>query len=100
MKKNLIVLSLVSLVLLGGPTSVAIADTTPLPPPAPGTTAAPKPEHRELHLAIRAAIRSLDGAKKELQAADHDFGGHRAEALAECDKAIEQLRLALKFDKK
>jgi hypothetical protein len=54
----------------------------------------------ERHPAIRAAIRSLERAKDELQHADHDFGGHRAEAMEECERAIRQLRLALQFDRK
>jgi len=35
----------------------------------------------------------------ELKNADHDFGGHREAALKECDAAIEQLKLALQYDK-
>ena len=54
----------------------------------------------ERHPAIRNAIRALEKAKDDLQHADHDFGGHRAEALAECDRAITQLKLALQYDKK
>jgi hypothetical protein len=54
---------------------------------------------RERHPHIRAAIRELREAKRELEKADHDFGGHRAEALKASDRAIEQLEKALKFDK-
>ena len=57
-------------------------------------------EAAERHPAIRSAIRALEKAKDDLQRADHDFGGHRADALAECDRAIAQLRLALQFDRK
>ena len=57
------------------------------------------PHHVEHHPAIRRAIGALEAAKTDLQHASHDFGGHRAAALAECDKAIEQLREALKYDK-
>jgi hypothetical protein len=53
----------------------------------------------EPHPAIRAAIRSLEAAKRDLQHAAHDFGGHRAEALAAVDAAINQLRIALQYDK-
>lgn len=74
-----------------------MAQNTPAPEPAPG---APAQHHAEHHPRIRAAIRSLEAAKKELQEAPHDFGGHRAEAVAECDKAIAQLRAALEYDKK
>jgi hypothetical protein len=54
----------------------------------------------ERHPAIRNAIRALEKAKDDMQHADHDFGGHRAEALAECDRAINQLKLALQFANK
>jgi hypothetical protein len=55
---------------------------------------------REQHPRIHAAIRELEAAKAELQKAPHDFGGHRADAVVAVDKAIEQLRLALQYDKK
>ena len=61
---------------------------------------AARKERNEKHPRIHAAIRELQEAKKELQAAPHDFGGHRAEAVVAVDKAIEQLRLALEYDKK
>jgi hypothetical protein len=53
----------------------------------------------ERHPQIRAAIRALENAKKHLQEAAHDFGGHRAEALESVDNAIKQLRQALQYDK-
>jgi hypothetical protein len=55
---------------------------------------------REAHPEIRKAIAALERAKKDMQRASHDFGGHRADALAACDKAIEQLKLALQYDKR
>lgn len=55
---------------------------------------------RERHPEIRKAIAALERAKTDLQRANHDFGGHRAEALEACNKAIEQLKLALQYDKK
>ena len=54
---------------------------------------------KERHPKIRAAIVALEAAKKEMQGAAHDFGGHRVEALADCDKAIEQLRICQQYDK-
>lgn len=54
----------------------------------------------EPHPRIRSAIKELQAAKEELQKAPHDFGGHRADAVVAVDKAIEQLRLALQYDKK
>jgi hypothetical protein len=62
---------------------------------APSTTTT-----AEKHPRIRAAIRELEAAKSELQKAPHDFGGHRADAVVAVDHAIEQLRLALQYDKK
>ncbi len=54
----------------------------------------------ERHPAIRRAMMALREAKVEMEHADHDFGGHRKEALEQCDKALAQLKLALEFDKK
>ena len=54
----------------------------------------------EPHPHIRAAIRELEEAKKELQSAAHDFGGHRVEAIEAIDNALKQLRQALQYDKK
>ena len=71
---------------------------------APQQSAAPIKKgaavRRERHPEIRKAIAALERAKTDLQRANHDFGGHRAEALAACDKAIEQLKLALQYDKR
>jgi len=69
----------------------------PVPARAQGTAAR---ERREPHPEIRKAITALERAKYDMQHASHDFGGHRVAALAACDKAIEQLRLALQYDKR
>jgi hypothetical protein len=53
----------------------------------------------ERHPEIRKAIGALQRAKNDLEHADHDFGGHRKEALEAVNRAIEQLRMALQFDK-
>ena len=58
--------------------------------------AAPK----ERHPMIRRAIVALHGAKNELEHADTDFGGHRADALQAVNNALDQLQQALKYDKK
>ena len=57
-------------------------------------------ETKERHPHIRGAIRELREAKKELETADHDFGGHRKDAVKATQGAIDQLELALKYDKK
>jgi len=43
------------------------------------------------------AIRALQAAKGDLNRAPHDFGGHKADALAACDEAIKQLSLAKQY---
>jgi hypothetical protein len=53
----------------------------------------------EHHPRIHKAINCLEAAIAELKAAPHDFGGHRADAVAASEKAVEQLRLALAYDK-
>ncbi len=59
-----------------------------------------KKEPREPHPEIRKAIAALERAKYDMQHAAHDFGGHRVAAIAACDNAIAQLRLALQYDKR
>ncbi|MGA8026515.1 MAG: hypothetical protein WB992_05175 [Bryobacteraceae bacterium] len=51
---------------------------------------APPPEHTH----IAAAINALVDAKNDLNAAQHDFCGHRTEAVGAVDQAIDQLRKA------
>ena len=63
-------------------------------------TATVRKEPREAHPEIRKAITSLERAKYDMQHAAHDFGGHRIAAIAACDNAIAQLRLALQYDKR
>lgn len=60
----------------------------------PASAATPEP-----HPEIREAIASLRRAKEHLRHAAHDFGGHRVEALAATDRAIEQLEICLKYDR-
>jgi len=74
------------------PAAVAAA-----PAPAPAT-AAPAPPERHPH--IRAAIHELQEARNDLEHADHDFGGHRKEAMEAIDVAIRQLKQALEYDRK
>ena len=82
--------------------SSAFASPTPViqGPVVPQRQTAAARGRREAHPEIRKAITALESAKKDLQRANHDFGGHRADALAACDRAIEQLRLALQYDKR
>jgi hypothetical protein len=62
----------------------------------PVTTPANPPER---HPEIRAAMASLRRAKEYMEHADHDFGGHRVEAIRATDEAMRQLDLCLKYDR-
>jgi hypothetical protein len=53
----------------------------------------------ERHPRLQRALVALDGAIAELKAAPHDFGGHREAAVDACQRAKEQLKLALNYDK-
>jgi len=55
---------------------------------------------KEAHPHIRAALHELREARRELETAAHDFGGHRKEAIEAVDNAIKQLQEALEYDKK
>jgi len=55
---------------------------------------------REHHPEIHKAIAALEAAKHYMERADHDFHGHRVEALRATDEAIHQLRLAVESDKR
>ncbi len=64
------------------------------PAPAPAATPAPAPGP---HPEIEAAINSLHHAKDHLEHANHDFGGHRVDAIHAVDEAIHQLEICLKY---
>jgi hypothetical protein len=69
---------------------------------ASGPTAPPRAPRAavvEPHPEINRAILALEAAKVHLRRAAHDFGGHRVAAIAAIDRALNQLRLALQFDK-
>ena len=52
---------------------------------------------RAMHPRIAAAVTALKDARAYMQAAPHDFGGHKAEAIRATDDAIKQLNLALRY---
>jgi hypothetical protein len=49
------------------------------------------------HPRIATAIRDLEDAIAYMEAAPHDFGGHKAAAIAASHKAINQLRKAMAY---
>jgi hypothetical protein len=52
---------------------------------------------KAMHPRIAKAIEALKDARVYMQAAPHDFGGHKAEAIRATDDAIKQLNLALAY---
>ncbi|HLX10272.1 MAG TPA: hypothetical protein VKY89_20655 [Thermoanaerobaculia bacterium] len=58
-------------------------------------TAAAEPHPRLQH-----AITSVQAAIEYMQKAPHDFGGHRVAAIAACNEAINQLKIAIEYDHK
>ena len=51
----------------------------------------------EHHPRIAKAIHELEDAIAYLEAAPHDFGGHKAAAIRDSRAAVEQLRKALAY---
>jgi hypothetical protein len=49
------------------------------------------------HPKIEKAIKELESAVEYMEKAPHDFGGHKAEAIADSKKAIQSLKLALQY---
>ena len=49
------------------------------------------------HPRIAKAINELEDAVRYMEAAPHNFDGHKAAAIQASRKAIEQLRLALRY---
>jgi hypothetical protein len=49
------------------------------------------------HPRIATAIRELEEAIHYMEAAPHDFGGHKAAAIRDSRAAVAQLRLALAY---
>ena len=74
------------------PASAAVPAANPQPKAEPATPPEPHPE-------IRESIAALRRAKVHMEHADHDFGGHRVEAIKATDEAIRQLEICLRFDK-
>jgi hypothetical protein len=83
-------LAILAFVAISRTPKVQLVSAAPMAAPAP----APEP-----HPEIRAAIHHLEEAKKNLEAGAHDFGGHRVKALEATNRALEECRAALEFDR-
>jgi hypothetical protein len=65
---------------------------------APPSNAAVAEEASE-HPRISAAIQELESAIAYMEEAPHNFGGHKAAAIAASKKAVMQLRKALAYNR-
>lgn len=71
-----------------GPKAPAVP--APLVAPAPAPAAAmPAPPHPHIHEALEA----MRAAKHHLESAEHDFDGHRMEAIKHLDMAIHEAEI-------
>lgn len=52
---------------------------------------------KTLHPRIAKAIHELRDAINYMEKAPHDFGGHKADAIAASEEAIKQLKMALAY---
>lgn len=77
-------------VLLAGPAEARVRK---------GPKRQPQPQQQS-NLQLRQALHVLHSARKTLQAADHDYGGHRAAAVRDINAAAHQLHLALNHGKR
>ena len=71
-----------------GPKAPAVPAPVVAPAPAPAA-AMPAPPHPHIHEALEA----MRAAKHHLEIAEHDFDGHRVEAIKHLDMAIHEAEI-------
>jgi hypothetical protein len=70
-------------------------------PGRPGKGGGKEPEPQNIsNMQLADAIPILQQTRTLLEKADHDYGGHRAAAVRDLGTAIQQLKIALEFEKK
>ena len=57
-------------------------------------------DRKEAHPELRKATIALENAKRDLQKAANDFGGHKVAAIKSIDEALKHLKEAEAYDKK
>ena len=90
MKGRSAVAALLAVGLVLGGSSLAFTQDKPARPGRGGGG-----EHPQIHMAMR----GLSMASRHLEQAEHDFGGHRAKALALVKQAEGELKQALEYAK-
>ena len=101
--KNMTTLGICASLLLGGTiagTSIANAQGAGVGAGNPPLGQAGKGgQKHEKHPEMRMALKRLESAKDALQKGAHDLGGHREKALDLTDKAIAEVKEAIKSDR-
>jgi len=79
--------------------AAAAGPSSPAQPAAPAVAAAPAATAAvpEPHPHIHEALESMRAAKHHLEAAEHDFDGHRAEAIKHLDMAIHEAEICMQM---
>jgi len=71
-----------------GPKAPVVPAPAVAPAPAPAAAAMPEP-----HPHIHEALEAMRAAKHHLESAEHDFDGHRMEAIKHLDMAIHEAEI-------
>ena len=101
MKRNIIAIASL-LAVLGfaiftmGPKAQPISAAVAMAAPVPAGLAVPVPNHCPN---IHHAVEALQSAMHDMEKADHDFCGHKQEAMEATGRALEQLRRAESCDR-
>ncbi|MGA8764476.1 MAG: hypothetical protein WB562_16530 [Candidatus Sulfotelmatobacter sp.] len=91
MKRIGFLLILVTLLLTLAFTAAAAGPKGTVVPASPVVAATPSPEAAPMrHHHIHEALESMRAARHHLESAEHDFDGHRAEAIKHLDMAIHE----------
>ncbi|HEY9765905.1 MAG TPA: hypothetical protein V6C82_06050 [Chroococcales cyanobacterium] len=70
------------------------------PSPVPSRAPAIERARTERPVEMRRALKALKRSRRDLERAPHDYGGHRAKAIALIDQAIAEIEAGLKLEKK
>jgi hypothetical protein len=77
-----------------GPKTPATPAAVAVPAPAPVVVAVPAATP-EAHPHIDEALEAMRNAKRQLETAEHDFGGHRVKSIEHLNQAIREAEICL-----
>ena len=99
MKSRFIAICGLVVALGAGSAFVGLAQTPPGGAPPASGRQGKQAKHREGHPEMQRALRALGNAKKALEAAGHDFHGHRTKAVQHVEEAMKEVRDGIASDK-